>query len=541
MNEVLDSDFERSLRAALAEHADRAPQAPEWSGSQRVLTAADDRPSRRWVTVAASILVAIAGVGLLWAMGRGGGTDTTPSDTIPPTSTADGLTSAAWTATIAPSIAPRAGYVSVPTDGGWFVWGGWTTQIVDNQPTDVSEQDGAYLESTTGTWRTLPAAPITNDIRAAAGVWTGTEVIVIVAYPEPQIAAFDPSTFKWRRIEVSDDLRAAWPRGDGGHYSTGFQRFAGGRLLMSFLTNARPVLIEVDPATGDWSLAPEPPVTPDDLIDNVATSDDQLFVVEAGQRNSDSACIDESTPMHVFDPAAGTWTTVFLPYVHWQPAIVAWTDAGLLAAGGRVCDTQAPVRTAALFDPFTSTWTDVADMTADLPFVIDTPLVEQGRVAAVGEAGSPIVYDIANDAWWNGPRLFPTTDVGDVALAAVPGGIITWSASPFTPAADGSFSCCTPEPNAASLALPSVIPHATPAEPAPGQPASPSTSATACSPGRYILVQGDTPSTVAAKFGLTVDELAGANANNPGFDSFVVGTEIAIPPVAAATPNPSCT
>lgn len=49
-------------------------------------------------------------------------------------------------------------------------------------------------------------------------------------------------------------------------------------------------------------------------------------------------------------------------------------------------------------------------------------------------------------------------------------------------------------------------------------------------PTTYTIQQGDTTRVgVAERFGITYQEMDAANANTPGYDSFVVGTEIVIP------------
>lgn len=50
-----------------------------------------------------------------------------------------------------------------------------------------------------------------------------------------------------------------------------------------------------------------------------------------------------------------------------------------------------------------------------------------------------------------------------------------------------------------------------------------------CIAGTYVIVAGDLPSRVAKKFDITVDQLAAANANTPGYRNFVVGTTLVIP------------
>ena len=55
------------------------------------------------------------------------------------------------------------------------------------------------------------------------------------------------------------------------------------------------------------------------------------------------------------------------------------------------------------------------------------------------------------------------------------------------------------------------------------------TTVDVCGESEYVIVGGDVPSTVAAKFDTTVDALAAANANTKGYDNFVVGITIKIP------------
>lgn len=56
-----------------------------------------------------------------------------------------------------------------------------------------------------------------------------------------------------------------------------------------------------------------------------------------------------------------------------------------------------------------------------------------------------------------------------------------------------------------------------------------------CGQGTYTIVSGDIPSKVANKFNLTVQQLADANVNTPGYKGFIVGTKIIIPPKTGCT------
>lgn len=50
-----------------------------------------------------------------------------------------------------------------------------------------------------------------------------------------------------------------------------------------------------------------------------------------------------------------------------------------------------------------------------------------------------------------------------------------------------------------------------------------------CIEGEYVLVEGDSPGSVANDFGITTEQLAAANATNPKYAAFVIGTRIIIP------------
>lgn len=51
-----------------------------------------------------------------------------------------------------------------------------------------------------------------------------------------------------------------------------------------------------------------------------------------------------------------------------------------------------------------------------------------------------------------------------------------------------------------------------------------------CQAGSYVIVEGDTPSTVAQKFDVTLEQLNVANADTRGYSNFIVGVTIVIPP-----------
>ncbi len=69
----------------------------------------------------------------------------------------------------------------------------------------------------------------------------------------------------------------------------------------------------------------------------------------------------------------------------------------------------------------------------------------------------------------------------------------------------------------------------TTSEPSTDQPADPAPNTGEC-PTSYTIQAGDTTRiAVADRFGITFEAMDAANVNTPGYDNFVVGTEIIIP------------
>ncbi len=78
--------------------------------------------------------------------------------------------------------------------------------------------------------------------------------------------------------------------------------------------------------------------------------------------------------------------------------------------------------------------------------------------------------------------------------------------------------------------IPGVTPPADPSAPAGSTPASGTTASNGDCPTTYTITADDTTRIkVAKKFDITYQEMDAANANTPGYSSFVVGTPITIP------------
>ncbi len=81
------------------------------------------------------------------------------------------------------------------------------------------------------------------------------------------------------------------------------------------------------------------------------------------------------------------------------------------------------------------------------------------------------------------------------------------------------------------------VPSATPDTPDTQAPSSggggggtPSQTTTPSGVGcTHVIESGDNPTRVANKYGITVDELAAANAGNPAYQNFLIGSSLSIP------------
>ena len=79
----------------------------------------------------------------------------------------------------------------------------------------------------------------------------------------------------------------------------------------------------------------------------------------------------------------------------------------------------------------------------------------------------------------------------------------------------------------------SKVPSATPDTQAPssggGGGGTPSQTTTPSGVGcTHVIESGDNPTRVANKYGITVDELAAANAGNPAYQNFLIGSSLSI-------------
>lgn len=192
----------------------------------------------------------------------------------------------------------------------------------------VTGEGAAVYDSTASVWVEMPAPPEPlgrlNEI-----VWTGTEVIVWPADVARRVSkglALDPSSGTWRVLPAPPEWPAvpdiAW---------TGSELIVWGGLPAASVGSERAVGSRLDPTTGAWTALPEALPEPDGCECNLGSqtlvwTGDQL-IVSAGHFSSG---IEPLKPLLLdFDPSTDEWSTLGP-----SPA-TSWGADGLMA-GDRV-------------------------------------------------------------------------------------------------------------------------------------------------------------------------------------------------------------
>jgi hypothetical protein len=320
-----------------------------------------------------------------------------------------------WTALPDAPIEWRFQHLAVSTGNGLFIWGGYTGR--DNK------SDGAYLDSTTNTWRKLPRAPLAADRGDAIGVWTGREVVVLNGVDEVRAAAFDPVAFTWRELPDPPLANAANAMNraffvDGAVIVIGVATEGDGK--------APSQVARLDLATSKWTPLANPPVEFSSFFEAASTGE-EIIVVGHRPNMKDEGC---GSMLLAYRPSANTWREIPAgPAADRLSLIVVWTGTELFVGGGRMCDdAREPSRSADLLDPVTGVWRHASE--APIGFE-DSGRYEDiwtGRsVATVNQHGAPVLFNPATNAWHVGATSRAESSIGDTPFVWVGDSIMIWS------------------------------------------------------------------------------------------------------------------
>jgi hypothetical protein len=224
----------------------------------------------------------------------GGGDETPANDGF----VFDGV-SRSWSELPADPLSSRSDAAGVWTGQELLIWGGYTGACCD--PAEVAElflDDGAAFDPATGSWRSLPPAPL--EARAPFSAWTGDELIVWGSRDRSNRArdgaAYDPSTDSWRIIaEAPIEIT------DGSAIWTGDEMIVFGAALdgNNRATTAHDIGAAYDPATDSWRRIPDSTLSPQAAT--ASWAGDEMIAWDYELRSA------------AYDPVVDTWRP--LPHV----------------------------------------------------------------------------------------------------------------------------------------------------------------------------------------------------------------------------------
>jgi hypothetical protein len=314
-----------------------------------------------------------------------------------------------------------------------------------------------------GTWRKLPAAPVTKLPGHVVSVWTGREMIIhgIPFLPSGSNSgvtfAYRPATRTWVRLAAGPkpvivempDI-AVW---------------TGSRMLVFGLTNG-----SYNPAANTWRKIAGPLFA---LGGAVTGWTGRQFLAWGG------ACCDENSNAGMaYTPATNTWRILpAAPLERRVEASGAWTGRELIVAGGNVhLGSRQKFRDAAAYNPSTGRWRKLPQMPSTLA---GGPALWDGREVLFLSSTSArgLAYNPATNRW----RLLPEMPLPRSDFAAVWTGhrVLVWGGL------SGSFPTWQPPAHGESYNPPANRWTALPVSPLPGR-ANP----TAVWTGRQMIVWG---------------------------------------------------
>jgi hypothetical protein len=361
-------------------------------------------------------MLVVAGIGALVALAPRDENAASPAQPVPPpaqsTSPDDqpvadvpvatlGVTNTtpgpdAWSRLADNQLEGRSQHLAVATDDGMLVWGGFAGERTFT--------DGAFYDSTSEQWRTVPPAPLAPDRGDAIGVWTGTEVVVMNGVSgNVKSAAFNPVTFTWRAL--SD------PPVDNAANASSRAVLVGDEVVLFsiFEDGAAPenqVAILDGQQSGHWSIAQSPPIALGSSVDLVAAGTD-VFVV--GRTSNPTGCGE----LHVlaYTPAENSWKELpAAPVSRLADPVSVWTGTELFVGGGGSCTNGVAASdfedSAYLLDPSTGDWRTTPPAPAGFYSSYRYPDLWTGNtVATITPNGQPLLYEPATDRWHLGPAI----------------------------------------------------------------------------------------------------------------------------------------
>lgn len=294
---------------------------------------------------------------------------------------------AEWRSLPPAPVLARSGTNAVWSGRALLIWGG---TVDDGFGHRTFLDDGAALEPVAGTWRGLPAAPL-SPRGSPAAAWTGQELVVWGGEGRQGLLAdgarYDPNTDRWRQLAIAP----LSPRAAAAAVWTGTELLVvGGRDNAGGLTDGA----AYDPTRDAWRpIAPLPDVLSSAYEMHGLWTGDALVVWAP----SPGAGLG-SGPVR-YDPAADTWADLPAP----EPGnaaftSMAWTGSELLGFWTSFSSGRPVLHALA---PGAAAWEERAEPPGRITGY-SAPLVAAGQLL-VALTHEPTVasslYDPAADRW----------------------------------------------------------------------------------------------------------------------------------------------
>jgi len=256
----------------------------------------------------------------------------------------------------------------------------------------------AATQTPAGTWKKLPAAPITKAPVTMVSVWTGREMIIHGILPggsRGATFAYRPAARTW--VQLADGPQPATMN------SADVAVWTGSRMLVIGLTSG-----SYDPAANTWRQIARPGVS---LGGAVTGWTGRQLLAWGG-----TCCEDTSRDGMAYNPVTNTWHK--LPAAPLQPrasASGAWTGKELVVAGGHDFFRKTVFRDAAAYNPSTGTWRKLPQMPRALT---GGPALWDGKEILFLSSSSSargLAYNPARNSW----RLLPAMPLPRFGFAAV--------------------------------------------------------------------------------------------------------------------------
>jgi hypothetical protein len=251
-----------------------------------------------------------------------------------------------------------------------------------------------------GSWKRLPAAPITPDFDARTSVWTGKEMIV---FGRDQLTALDSNGHPYAtgRVNVAaayDPKSRSWRKLSPPSKTSGFMHLSSVWTGKEMLVWGQGTRLAYDPATDTWRKLPGSRL--------LAIHDGFGAVVWTGKEMlgwGGGCCGDHFSDGVAYNPTSNSWRALpRAPLGGVQQPFGVWT--------GKLYIVFAAAQTAS-YDPARNTWRRLQAPPARMAAAVWTGT----SVDVITASRNVWSYDPAKDRWHRLPSL-PVGRVGNVAV-----------------------------------------------------------------------------------------------------------------------------